>query len=214
MKKILATPCHARTKSKFKFAYSTQAAEHNWNLLQQYGNLGEALEADKNSLLGYGSEFRNEACLEPLFNKYPLWPRMQKILQRGISYPLSPLSTEQRAKDLADGLNFGNHKGVTIHKKFFNKLIQSKVLQGYSLLLPLHAATEIKDALIAPHNVVEQYTITATGEIVEKLRMTHNQSKVFSSGTSVNSRVNKDTLQDCMYGFCITRLIHYILALR
>lgn len=44
--------------------------------------------------------------------------------------------------------------------------------------------------------------------------MKHNQSKILSSGTSVNSRVNKDKLHDCMYEFCTPRLVHYILALR
>ena len=92
--------------------------------------------------------------------------------------------------------------------------MKSEVRLGYSLLLPLEAATQIRDALIAPHNVIEQNTITETGEIVEKLRLTHNQSKVFSSSTSVNGRVNKDALQDCIYGFCITRMVHYILALQ
>ena len=92
--------------------------------------------------------------------------------------------------------------------------MKSEVQLGYSLLLPLEAATQIRDGLIAPHNVIEHNTITETGEIVEKLGLTHNQSKVFSSGTSVNGRVNKDALQDCMYGFCITRMVHYILALR
>ena len=67
---------------------------------------------------------------------------------------------------------------------------------------------------MAPHNVIRQNTITVEGEIVDKPRLTHNQSKVFSSGTSVNSRVAKDQLQDCMYGFCICRLVHYILSLR
>ena len=67
---------------------------------------------------------------------------------------------------------------------------------------------------MAPHNVISQNTITAEGEIVEKPRLTHNQSKVFASGISVNSRVDKDQLQDCMYGFCIYKLVHYILSLR
>ena len=45
--------------------------------------------------------------------------------------------------------------------------------------------------------------------------MTHNQRKVFESiGTSVNSRVDKDSLQACMFGHCIIRMIHFIVALR
>ena len=64
-------------------------------------------------------------------------------------------------------------------------------------------------------NVIDQNTITQFGEIVPKKRMTHNQSKTFKgSGTSVNDRVDKESLQACMFGHCIIRMIHFILALR
>ena len=64
-------------------------------------------------------------------------------------------------------------------------------------------------------NVVDQNIITEFGEIVAKQRMTHNQSKTFSgSGTSVNGRVDKEVLRTCMFGHCIIRMIHFILALR
>ena len=67
---------------------------------------------------------------------------------------------------------------------------------------------------MAPMNIIDQNTITEFGEIIQKQRLTHNQSMVFSSGTSVNSRVIKTELQDCMYGHCLLRIIHYILNLR
>ena len=45
--------------------------------------------------------------------------------------------------------------------------------------------------------------------------MTHNQSMLFGgSNTSVNSRLNKDRIQECKYGYCLRRLIHAIVALR
>ena len=95
------------------------------------------------------------------------------------------------------------------------KLLNTDVIHGYSLILPLRVATLIPDGLIAPMNVVDQITITEFCEIVPKKRMTHNQSKVFNgSGTLVNDRVNKESLQACMFGHCLTHMIHYILALR
>jgi hypothetical protein len=44
--------------------------------------------------------------------------------------------------------------------------------------------------------------------------MTHDQSFLGPSGSSVNSRVNHSKLPPCMYGYCLRRIIHYILGLR
>ena len=63
-------------------------------------------------------------------------------------------------------------------------------------------------------NIADQNTINERGEIVAKKRLTHNQSFKFSSGTSLNSRVLKDELQDCTYGSCLFRIIHEILNMR
>ena len=136
-------------------------------------------------------------------------------MSEGINYPLSPLATSLRKTDLLEALSFGNHKGVVNNKQLITKLLNTDVVNGYSLILPLRAATSIPDGLIAPMNVVDQNNIIEFGEIISKQRMTHNQSKIFDgSGTSVNGRVDKEALQACMFGHCITRMIHFILALR
>jgi len=215
VKQILKEPPRPMNETKFKFDISNTAAQHNWNILQQYANLGEALIADKNSPLRYGSEFRSTTSLEKVFNCHPLWPRFKSILTHGIQFPLAPLTNEIRRKDTIEALAYGNHKGAHTHQEFFNQLLQKDVKHGYSLVIPISAVLKIKGALLAPLNIAEQFTISEFGEVVQTQRLTHNQSKVFSaSNTSVNSRVNKDALQDCMYGHMIVRLVHYIVALR
>ena len=214
IKEILATPIATPTKSKFKFTPTSESAEHNWSILKSHKNLGDALIAEANSPLQYGSEFRDPSILHELFKHHPLWGRMHKILTEGINYPLSPLSTSIRAADLDECLEFGNHKGVKTHKKLFKGLMDTDVNYAYSLILPRRVVRHIPNAMMAPLNIIEQNTITELGEITKKRRLIHNQSKKFNtSGTSVNSRVDKDSLQDCMYGHCIMRMIHYILAL-
>ena len=70
--------------------------------------------------------------------------------------------------------------------------MNTDVVHGYSLILPLRVAAQIPNGLIAPMNVIDQNTITQFGEIVPKKRMTHNQSKTFTgSVTSANDRVEK-----------------------
>ena len=94
---ILHKPSMTPTPSRFKFETTEAAAEHNWLILSQSDhNLGRAITHDGTSPLKYGSEFRPSSTLEPLFHLHPLWPRLKKILDEGINYPLSPLSTALR----------------------------------------------------------------------------------------------------------------------
>jgi hypothetical protein len=59
-----------------------------------------------------------------------------------------------------------------------------------------------------------QNTIDEFGRIISKDRLTHDQSWKWSSGTSINSRVQKELLQACQYGVCIRRLINWAIAAR
>ena len=47
------------------------------------------------------------------------------------------------------------------------------------------------------------------GQVIPKDRLTHDQSWRWSSGTSVNSRVQKERLQERRYGVCIQRLVNW-----
>jgi hypothetical protein len=67
---------------------------------------------------------------------------------------------------------------------------------------------------MAPMNIMRQNTIDEQGRIVEKDRLTHDQSYVWGSGHSVNSRVEKDALLPCMFGHCIKRIINGAVAAR
>jgi hypothetical protein len=63
-------------------------------------------------------------------------------------------------------------------------------------------------------NIMEQNTIDEHGSIIPKERLTHDQSFKWSSGTSVNSRVDFDKLLPCQYGACLRRLANYAVAAR
>ena len=44
-------------------------------------------------------------------------------------------------------------------------------------------------------NIVEQIKINKRVEIVDSKRIKYNQSKIFGTGTSVNTRLNKDNIK-------------------
>ena len=49
-------------------------------------------------------------------------------------------------------------------------------MAGFGLPLPIHAIHQIPGALMAPMNIIRQNTIDETGRVVEKDRLTHDQS--------------------------------------
>jgi hypothetical protein len=64
-------------------------------------------------------------------------------------------------------------------------------------------------------NIQHQHTINKMGKIIDRERLTHNQSYKWSSlRTSVNSRIAKEALMPCMYGTCLQRLINRTIPTR
>eukprot|EP00957_Ditylum_brightwellii_P135493 10330605-Ditylum_brightwellii.AAC.1 len=61
---------------------------------------------------------------------------------------------------------------------------------------------------MAPINMMRQNTIYKIGRIVDKDRLTHDQSFIWGSGTSINKRVDNDDLLPCMLSYAIKRIIN------
>ena len=220
IKEVVATHCNKPEEPEFKFDTSTpealqESAEKNWIVLAKHGlDLERALEAQQDSPLGYGSEFKPSNILESIFAKHPLWPRLKSILDNGSIWPLEELDEELRASDLREALEFGNHKGATSQPELLRKLVLKDITHGYGLVLPLSKLPRLPGALMAPMNIQRQNTIDEHGCIVTKDRLTHDQSYEFGSGTSVNSRVRKEELQPCMFANAIKRISNWVVAAR
>jgi hypothetical protein len=216
-KRIVSSTCDTPSKPEFSFELTSRAAKKNYLILGKYDfNLGRAIEAQKNSPLGYGSEFRKPDILRPLLCKHPLWPKLEDILINGANYPLEPLAEELRVKDLELALAFGNHKGATNKPDLLEELVNKDVIHSYGIVLPLSKITKIPGVILAPMNIAPQNTIDEFGQIISKDRLTHDQSFRFKEGsnTLVNSRVRKEELEPCMFGACIWQLVNGIVALR
>jgi hypothetical protein len=126
---------------------------------------------------------------------------MKRILTDGSKWPLVEISKEEQQKDVLDALTFGNHKGASAKLDLLWKLISKDVKYRYSFAIPLSSVTVIPRICMALMNIIAQNTIDNKGQIVLKDRLTHNQSWHWSSGTSINSQVQKDFFLECRYGF-------------
>jgi hypothetical protein len=171
--------------------------------------------SNKNSPIGYGSKFQSLLTLAPLLKLHPHWENFERLIEEGSSWPLVDIKNEEREKDVSKALKFGNHKGAKLNDELLKLLIKEDVTHGFILPLPLHKINRILGILLAPLNIICQNTINERGEIVEKDRLTHDQSFIFDgSGTSVDSRLNKSKLTPCTFGWVIRRLVNWIVAAR
>ena len=172
-------------------------------------DLEKALAAQVGLPVGYGSEFQKGKLLLPLLKNHPLWNRMKKMLTHGSQWPTEPITKEDIAADLIEALKFGNHKGATTKPELLLKLVSMDTPS----LSPLEKNKRLPGICMAPLNIQPQWTINGQGEIVEKDRLTHDQSFEWEkSGSSVNSRTDTSQLQQCKFGKCLLRLINWAVA--
>jgi hypothetical protein len=200
----------------FKFKMNREAVESNFHILWRFNfDLGKAIEAQARSPVGFGSEFQKSEVLLPLLQEHPLWNRMREMFAHGSQWPTEPITKEDRAADLIKALKFGNHKGATTQPELLLKLVSGDVKHEYALPLPLGKFKRIPGICMAPLNIQPPWTINECGEIIEKDRLTHDQSfKWEKSGSSVNSRTDTTQLQQYKFGKCLLRLINWVVAAR
>ncbi len=101
IKNVLSTPCDMPLAPDFSFELSNKAAMHNLTVLRKYQfNLGIALEANKDSPLGPGKEFKPPNVLHNFFGLHPFWSQMEAIFMHRIVWPLVELDKDLRKQDL------------------------------------------------------------------------------------------------------------------
>jgi hypothetical protein len=159
---IKTMPPFHPTQHEFMFNLTPEAAAKNYLvLMKKYnGNLGASLEPQRNSIDGYGLEFRDIDILQKIFGRHSNWTRMSKILENGSEWPLKPLDKELTCNDVDAALAFGNHKGASLQPELLQKLVSKDVHFGYCLPLPLDKTQKNPGALLAPMNIQKQTPLT------------------------------------------------------
>lgn len=201
----IGTPWLALLAREFTFKLTMVAATNNFSTLERHGLcLTTALKANANSPLGYGSEFQSPKLL---------WLPMKSILTHGSSWPLNNLDSTKCKDNLQEALSLGHHKGASQKPELLWTLIMDNVEHGFCLPIPLSKLPQLPGVLLAPMNIMCQHTIDKNGKIIEKGRLTQNQSFHWKpSKTSVNSQVCEHDLQHCMFGCFIWRITNWAVA--
>jgi hypothetical protein len=74
VKAVVSSTCKRPKNLEFKFKLTWEAATHNAEVLKTDSfNLAMAINANHDSLLGYGSKFQPANVLQSVFNLHPDW---------------------------------------------------------------------------------------------------------------------------------------------
>jgi hypothetical protein len=95
------------------------------------------------------------------------------------------------------------------------RLLAKDVTHGFSMPFSLDIVTLIPGALAQPLRMAKQVTLNDAGERIPKYRLTQDLSFSFSQEDClVNDRIDMDQYNEMIYGWCLSRIIHFVIALR
>ena len=111
----------------------------------------------------------------------------------------------------------GNHKSAQQEQDRVGELLAKDVTHGFTIPLPIAAVELIPGAMVQPLGLVQQWTVDQDGARKAKFRLTQDLSFSTERGsepTSINSRIDMSAYVDMVYGWCLPRIVHFIVALR
>jgi hypothetical protein len=199
------------------FEMTQEAAAHNSQLLADNNfDLDKFLTANKETTLGYGSEFRSIQQLRTILGEHPNFPELELILSKGMDYRFRKELTETaRQEELLAILARGNHKSAEHRSEHVAKALGKDVEHGFSLPILPETVHQIAGAMAQPLGMAEQLTLTESGARAPKFRLTQDLSfSLTEPEASVNSRIDLAAYVEMIYGWCLSRTIHYIVSLR
>lgn len=199
------------------FNKSPEAIEHNTRLLEKFDfDLERLLESNQGTTLSHGSEFGPVGSLALFLSDHPLFPYMSKVFTRGMDYSFhTELSEEARVAELEAQIRRGNHKSAQDERDTVVELLMKEVQHGFAIPIDGSVVPRMKGEMVQPCGVVTQMSLEEDGSRTEKKRLTHDLSfSALVEGASVNDRVDKEQYPPMLYGWCLARVLHFVVHLR
>ena len=219
IQRICATPSEVPTKSPIRFEISESASAHNAELLRTVDfDLGRLILKYGSSTLGFGSEFRKVSELRPLIGRHPHFHRLETLLTEGMQYVFDrELSLKEMSDEVDTMMARGNHKSAQSERERVGELLAKDVTHGFTIPLPIAVVKLIPGAMVQPLGLVQQWTVDHDGARKAKFRLTQDLSFSTdrkSTPKAINARVDMSAYVEMVYGWCLPRIINFIVALR
>jgi hypothetical protein len=166
--------------------------------------------------MSYGAEFRPADQLKQVLGTHPSFSFFWSVLTNGMPYHFrQELSEKERVAELSLQLARGNHKSAKRKWSDAANLLLKDVVHGFSMPIRASKVVDIKGAMVEPCGITSQFKLQPDGLRKLANRLTQDLSYAMSSdNASVNSRINMDEYTEMIYGWCLSRVVHYIVSLR
>jgi hypothetical protein len=216
---LASTPCPVPAKSTVLFEVSPDAAQHNAELLRAVDyDMTKFLEGQRGTTLDFGAEFRSVEALRPLLGRHPNFEELAIVITSGMPYRYAQdIDDDTREKEMLAMIARGNHKSAQANPEQVGRLLSKDVVHGFSMVLPIEVVPLIPGAMVQPTGLAEQWVLNEEGERMIKYRITQDLTYAETdkdSQISVNSRIDMGEYKEMIYGWCLPRIIHFIVALR
>jgi hypothetical protein len=81
--------------------------------------------------------------------------------------------------------------------------------------IPKRSVHKLKGVMVQPAGVTSQFTILENGSQTKKQRLTHDLTYASTfQGASVNGCIDMTKYPKMIYGWCFSKVIHFVVALR
>jgi hypothetical protein len=200
-----------------RFTFDEAGAAQNSALLEKCDfDFSRLVNENRDTTLDYGSEFRPLNQLRRILGQHPNFSELEKIISHGMDYRFATdLPEHERETELAAITERGNHQSAVNRTVHVAKALTKDVTHGFSMPILQETVPKLKGAMAQPLGMAEQLALTKSGERVPKFRLTQDLSfSLTGEKISVNDRVDMDEYVEMIYGWCLPRTIHYIVALR
>ena len=202
--------------SPFCHDNSLEAAKTNAALIADFEfDLQRLFDAHPGTTISPGSEFRPLDSIALLLQHHPFWEKIKHTLTKGASYDFKPLPPDSARKQENEAiLDYGNHASARKRPEALIKVCKKDSRFGYSFPITFACARNLRNGRAGPLGVAQHAGIDEFGEIVLKDRLAHDQSFSMGFAPSLNDLVDDSELIDSVFGWCLDRLIHQIVAIR
>jgi hypothetical protein len=200
-----------------RFDLSEDSVKFNSDLLRESDlDLEKFLAKHQDTTLNFGSEFRPIGDLGKILGGHPNFSFFSNVLENGMDYCFTEeLSEGQRQAEVEAMIQRGNHQSVQEDSEAVAKLLAKDVLHGFSIPLSPDLIPDLAKAMVQPAGVVKQFSLQEDGSREMKRRLTQDLSfPLTSPNASVNKRIDMGAYVEMIYGWCLSRVIHFIVALR
>jgi hypothetical protein len=217
MEEVAATAAVTPLAPPTRFDLSEYSVKFKSELLKE-SNLDaeEFLAKHQDTTLNFGSKFRPMGDLGRTFGGHPDFAFFSNVLEHGMDCCFTEEPPEsQRQAEVTSMMKRGNHQSVQEDSEAVAKLLAKDVPHGFSIPLSPDSIPDLANAMVQPAGVVKQFSLQADGSREMKRSLTQDLSfPLTSPSASVNKRIDVGAHAEMIHGWCLSRLIHFIVALR